>query len=207
MALENFDYTATLEYDTKTKMYDLFIVSFNGNIIRQNYRFFFCTRRHNARLDLVSIDIYNTSKWSGTLGQLNDIMHNFQIRDGDIIAYLPESDMSSLGDVPNIIKQTSQLANKVKSDLINILKKKKPDPNRKIFKNNRRQEDALPPTILADNSPQIVVENNKIRITPNLFTSPKSTPTEVIETENKTNISDIEVERILVRKYIKLANS
>ena len=168
MITQNYEYNAQLEYDKEQGLYNLFITTFNGNVVNRNISFFLCSRRHNARLDLVCADIYATTKWVGSLCQLNDMYHPHQVRDGDIITYLPESDLDGLLNVPEIIKQSGELVSQVKSDLIKALKKKKPDPTRKKFQDNRPDKDVLPPSILPSNANQIQVDNNKIKIAPDL---------------------------------------
>ena len=214
MITENYEYNAVLEFDPDQGLYNLFITTINGSIVNKNLFFFFCEKRHAGRLDLVSADIYKTTKWTGTICVINNMFHPHQVRDGDVITYLSETDMENIGDVPESIKQSSGLASSVKSDLINALKKKRPDPSRKKFQDNRG-DDILPPTILPDNSPQIVISNSKIQIAPNLFNNPNTvagedvTTTDSITTDNilqqnPPNTED-QIERVLVRRYIKKA--
>jgi hypothetical protein len=214
MITENYEYNALLEYDKEKGVYNLFITTFNGNVVNANLNFFLCTRRHNARLDLVSADIYETTKWTGSLCQLNSMFHPHQVRDGDVITYLPESDLQGLLEVPDIVKQSGELISQVKSDLINALKKKKPDPKRKKFQDNRPNEDVLPPTVLPSNTSQIQVDNNKIKIAPDLFNNPnKSSGTPVDSpvgsaTPQSPQLppNNDQTERVLVRRYIKGVN-
>lgn len=209
MLTENYEYNAALEYDTEKGLYNLFITTINGNIINKNLYFFFCDKRHAGRLDLVSADIYKTTKWTGTICAINNMFHPHQVRESDVITYLSESDMENLSEVPESIKQSSGLASTVKNDLINALKKKKPDPSRRKFQDNRGS-DILPPTVLPDNSPQIQISNSKIKIAPNLFNNPNTVAGEItpnintLRPQDPTNTED-QIERVLVRRYIKKA--
>ncbi len=211
MTTENYEYIAELVYSPNTGLYDLFLTTFNGNINVINYRFFFCERKHAGRLDLVSSDIYDTNKWVGTLCQLNNMPNMFSVRDGDIILYLPETDNQALLNVPENIAQPQFSVSQVKNDLINALKKKKPDALRARYLNNR-QPDALPPTILPDNVPQVVTNNAKIKIAPNLFAAPTPTPAQEDNTSPLLNAPSSpsgtgdDIQRVLVRRYIKIAN-
>lgn len=213
MITENYEYNAQLEYDKEKGVYNLFITTFNGDVVNSNINFFFCGRRHNARLDLVSADIYETTKWTGSLCQLNGMFHPHQVRDGDIITYLPEDDLVGLLEVPDVIKQSGELISQVKSDLINALKKKTPDPKRKKFQDNRPNKDALPPTILPSNSSQIQVDNNKIKIAPDLFNNPNKSSGIPVDspvgsaTPQSPQLPPVDqTERVLVRRYIKGIN-
>lgn len=210
MAYQTYDYIAELYFDSKSKMYDLFLTTFNGGVSYTNIKMFLCTRKHAGRLDLVSQDIYDSQKWVGSLCTLNDIMNQHSIRDGDLLFYLPVSELSDLMKVPNniAISQAGQAVNSIKNDLLKALKKKKPDGLRKNYLNNR-EEDKLPPTVFTDSAPQIVVNNSKILIAPNLFTNPNK---EVLPVEEETTTNNIvatqdDMERILVKRYIKLASN
>lgn len=205
MVTDNYDYIAELFLDTNTGLYNLELITFNGNINPLNFNIFTCSRKHACRMDLVASDIYNNTKWTGSLCMLNDMWNPFSVRDGDIIFFLPESDLQGLLQVPNNL---SGLLSNVKSDLIKALKKKKPDPSRKNYLNNRA-DDKLPPTVLPETSSQIVVDNNKIKIAPNLFTNPNTAPT-TTPADNTSPLSNTptspnedQIERVLVRRYIK----
>ena len=69
---------------------------------------------------------------------------------------------------------------------------------------------SLPPTVLPDNSPQVQVSNSKIKIAPNLFSNPNNSagteePTiNTLRPQDPANTED-QIERILVRRYIKKA--
>jgi hypothetical protein len=204
MITTNYDYIAELFLDTKTGMYDLYLTTFNGNINVFNFRTFILERRHACRLDLVVSEIYNSTKWVGTIGQINDILNPFSVREGDIIFYLPESDLQGLLKVPENI---SSVVSNAKNDLIKNLKKKKPDGLRRNY-NDNRGNDELPPSVLPESAPQIVVANNKIRIAPNLFNNPSTElTTEIEQAQNIIPIAnEDEIQRVLIRRYIKTAN-
>ena len=204
----DYDYLLELVLDTSSGLYNLFITTFNGDVNVLNFDTFLCTRRHAGRLDLVSADLYNDTKWTGSLCTLNDILNPFSIRDGDVILYLPESDLQGLLNVPDNVMQ---VASAIKNDLINILKAKVPDGSRANYLNNN-SNNLLPPTILPQTAPQIVMSNNKIQIAPNLFNNPNNTPAPTPPTTTTsvpnapTSPSNNDVQLVLVKKYIKLAN-
>ena len=205
--LTNNEYIAELNVDANG-YYNLFLTTFNGVINYTNLQFFFCNRRHEARLDLVSFDLYQDTQWTGTLCQINGMLNPFSVKDGDIIAYLPVTDNNNLMVVSEAVAIGGQAISQAKSDLINALKKKTPDKNRLTYLNNRPNKDLLPNTVLKSNAPSIVVENNKIKISPNLFTNPVSTQSPVVTaTSSSPTLSDTSQEdnttRILVRRYIK----
>jgi len=204
----DYDYLAELVLDTSSGLYNLFLTTFNGDVNILNFQTFLCTRRHAGRLDLVSADLYNDTKWVGSLCMLNDMLNPFSVRDGDVLLYLPESDLQGLLNVPDNV---SQVMSAVKSDLINALKVKAPDGSRANYSNNNSNT-LLPPTVLPQTAPQVVVSNNKIQIAPNLFNNPNNQPTPPPPTvptsvpNAPTAPSNNDVQLVLVKKYIKLAN-
>ena len=207
MATNNFEYLAELTLDTNSNIYNLFITTYNGDTVNLNV--FICERKHDMRLDLVANEVYQNTRYTGTLCQLNNILNPFSIREGDVLFYTTEGEAEELLVVPEIIKQSGieDLLSGVKSDLINVLKKRRPDANRRLY-NNNRNDDILPPTVLPQTAPMSVVENDKIRIAPNLFQSPKQEPVslEPIETSVGVIEEPQRIERILVNRYIKLIN-
>lgn len=196
---ENYDYTALLEYDTKQELYELTLTTFNGRIDRFKFEVFLTTREHAMRMHLVSQQLYNTSKWVGSLCELNDILNPFSLKENELILYLPQSDLVELLKVPDSIKNSGVLS-KVKSDLKNLLKKKKPDVGRAKFLQNRNDVDLLPPSIAKNDTPQIVVENGKIKIAANTYQNPNTAITEEVKGEV---INEQQIERILVNRYFK----
>jgi hypothetical protein len=195
--MQNYDYLADLTLDKKTGLYNLFITTYNGDTVTLSA--FFCERKHSMRMDVVSNDIYGTNKYVGSLCQLNNILNPFSINDGMIIFYAPADELEGLMVIPESLKQSNidDLLGKVKSDLINLYKKRKPDNNRINYK---RDDDKLPPTILPENSPQIVFDNDKLKIAPNLFKVPTPAVVDVVDEEAS---NPVELERILVNRYIR----
>lgn len=204
MATKDYEYLAELQLDTTTGLYNLFITTYNGNTVDLNV--FICDRKHNMRLDLVCNDIYNTTRFVGTLCQLNNILNPFSISEGDVLFYCTDIDAEGLLNVPEIIRQSGidQLLSQVKSDLISALKKRQKDPNVKSIAN--RNVDNIPPSVLPNNSPQIVVDNNKIKIAPTLFNNPNTAPISLDTAPAPGPLapqSDDTIERVLVNRYIK----
>lgn len=200
----DYEYLAELELNNTTGLYNLFITTYNGNQV--NLSIFICDRKHNMRLDLVSNDIYNTTRFVGTLCQLNNIMNPFSIREGDVLFFCTDSDAEGLLKVSEVIRQSGieELLSKVKSDLLNVLKKRKKDPNVRGIAN---RNDALPPSVLPSNAPQIVIDNNKIKIAPNLFKNPNIEPETPIALPGPLEeIQPETIERVLVNRYIKKIN-
>ena len=71
----------------------------------------------------------------------------------------------------------------------------------------------LPPTVLVSNASQIQVDNNKIKIASELFTNPNTSVGEPIIVDNNSQSlndnqsnADDQIERILVRRYIRGVN-
>lgn len=169
---ENYEYLADLTINRKTGLYNLFLTTYNGSKVTLDV--FICERKHEMRMDKISNEIYDTTKYVGTLCQLNNIINPFSIKQGDILLFTTKEEADGLRKVANDIKQTDMddLFDRVKGDLINAYKKRRKDPNGRNFFNRRPNNDFLPPTVLPDNSPQIVLDNNKIKVAPNLFSNP-----------------------------------
>jgi hypothetical protein len=186
--LENYDYLAVLSLEPATGLYDLFITTNNGNSVTLYP--FYCDKKHAMRMDIISNELYGTTEYVGSLCQMNNIINPFAVNEGDIIFWATVSDMKAMMNIP------ASLLGQVSSDMVQSMKSRKTDRNRK---NYTRPADKLPPTLLPDNSPQIVIENEKIKIAPNLYNRPIATTVDV-EPEPKDNVS---LERILVNRYIK----
>ena len=221
MATNNYNYLAKLEYDRTKNIYNLFITTYSGLTV--NLFVFITERKHEMRLDIISNELYSTTEYVGDLCQLNNILNPFSIRANDIIFYPSEEDLKDLSNVKESIRQSGieELISAAKSDLIKALKKKKPDVNKKRF-NDKRNEDQLPPTILSDNAPITVLDNNKIKIAPNLFRNPKQDPVGIGNADGNINgnVNDNgningngdqeqqdTTERVLINRYIKLINN
>lgn len=170
---ENYDYIAKLERDN-SGYYNLFITTYNGGFV--SLSIFKCDRRHNMRMDLVSNDLYGTTKYVGTLCQLNDIMNPFSISEGDMLLWCSADQAESLMLVISELKYSTveDIMSNAKRELINSAKKAKQDPNRRNYLENKKINENLPPTVLVTNVPQIVVNEDKIKIAPGLYQSTKN---------------------------------
>jgi hypothetical protein len=143
------------------------------------------------RMDIISNDLYGTTEYVGSLCQLNNIYNPFSVNEGDIIFW------ASVGDLKNLMNVPTGLLGQVRSDLMNSMKNRRTDKNRR---NYTRAEDKLPPTRLPSNSPQVVVESDKIKVAPDLYFRP--TP-QVVESDDESDTNNVSLERILVNRYIK----
>lgn len=201
----NIDCTIDLTYNTTTKLYELFYTTYNGNPDSTKYQIFFASRKHNGRMDKVSHDIYGTNKYVSTLCLLNQYLDPHSISDGDILVYLPLSDMESMKNVPNSILDPSVVNNlsTVKNDLINLMKSQRLDGNRKKFLDN--VSTPLPPTVLPSDAPVIVVKNNEILIAPNLFNNPNTVSDNAVDVTDTTNVNSV-IQKVLVKQYKLKAN-
>ena len=213
MATANYEYIADLELDQNTGLYNLYLTTYNGKSV--NLNIFILERRHAMRLYLVSQELYNTTEYVGTLCQLNNILDPFSVRENDVLFYTSEQGSQDLMNVPEVIRQSGidELRSQVKNELINALKKKKNDPGRRKYLNNRNNQDVLPPSIIPDSAPQSVIENDKILIAPNLFQRPID---EIVSLDGDdssvsnavpNNQSDDVIERVLVNRFIKSINN
>jgi hypothetical protein len=222
MSASNIDCTIDLTFNTTYNMYELFYTTYNGKPDVTNYGIFTTTRKHNGRMDKVSYDLYNTNKYVSSLCMLNQYLDPHSVYEDDLIIYLPVTDMENLKTVktsvlnPNILNNLST----IKSDLINMMKSQRRDGNRNKFLDNVTTP--VPPTVLPNDSPQIVVKNDSILIAPNLFTNPNTSSPNAVSidtgtpagtpagTTNALQTSTVEVnsivQRVLVKQYKMKAN-
>lgn len=205
----NYDYTEKLEYNSIDKIYDLTITTFSGDIQTARLGYFVADRKHNMRLDLISIDLYGTNKWVGTLCSLNNIYNMFSIKEGDVLIYLPVEDMANLNNVPDNIKYGNGAVAKTKDAFINLLKTKKPDKTRANFLTKRDNVNEQIPSISNNNAPEIQVVDGKIILTSPIAntivsdtTLPKDETVASIPTDTEESLT-----RILVNQYIKYLNT
>jgi hypothetical protein len=214
MAMDNYDYLIELYKDTTTNLYNMFISTYNGDSFDLNV--FICDRRHEMRMDLVSKDIYGTNKYVGTLCNLNNIMLPFSIVQGDVLIYPPSGQVQDLTKVNDVLKNptVTNYVNVIKNELINSLKARKKDPNKGNYNSNRPSVDVLPPTVPESSVPDIVLENNIIKISPSLYVNPNNNinivPTapslspkiSTTTSNNDTTSNNGTTERVLVNRYI-----
>ncbi len=201
----NIDCTIDLTYNDTSKLYELFYTTYNGNPDTTKYQIFFASRKHNGRMDKVSHDLYGTNKYISTLCLLNQYLDPHSISDGDVLFYLPLSDMENMKSVPKSVLDPSVINNLsgIKNDLINLMKSQRLDGNRKKFLDNVTTP--LPPTILQSDAPVIVVKNNSILIAPNLFNNPNTVSDNAVDVTDNTNVNSV-IQRVLVKQYKLKAN-
>lgn len=206
----NYEYIEKLEYNTLDKLYDLTITTFNGDIVTARLGYFVVSRRYNMRMDLISLDLYKSTKWVGSLCTLNNIYNEFSIKEGDVLVYLPLEDISNLSKVPDNIKYGKGAVAKTKDDFINALKNKKIDKTRANFLDKRDKVNEYPIQLASNDSPAIRVMGGKI-----LISSP--TKNNTLSSSDNSNLSDNlsdnlsentedTIERVLVNQYIKFIN-
>jgi hypothetical protein len=203
MATENYEYVAELTLDNKTGLYNLFITTYNGSSVELIP--ILVEKRYDMRMDLLVNELMGSTRYVGTVCQINNILNPFALKSGDIIFYVSTDEAESLLVVPDIIRESGvdSLLSQVKSDLINALKNRQQDPNRRNFL-DKRGGDNLPPTVLDSPTPQIVATAERIKIAPDLFQTPRTTT--ISQTEIDQTEADDNLERVLVRRYIKLIN-
>lgn len=207
----NIEYTELLEYDTIDKMYTLTITTFSGDYSVTRLNFLLVENKHNCRLDKICTDLYGDAKWVGQLCSLNNIYNPFSVKQGDILVYLPASDMANMSKVPDTIKYGTGAVAKTKSDLINAFKNKKTDITRGNFLEKQNKTDNLPPSIAISDMPAIIMDGNKIIITSPTPITSKNQNTEAVDADTTADLGAVTdqndtIERVLVNKYIKYLN-
>jgi hypothetical protein len=108
---------------------------------------FECTERHNLRMDLVSLDVYQTADYIDVLCNLNGILNPLMVQEGDIILYTNEDNIDDINNNGDLLEEIR--AEVTKS---NIGKQFKQDKARQNDLLKRRQVEAdkkfIPPNIL-----------------------------------------------------------
>jgi hypothetical protein len=183
-------------------LYDLFLTTNTG--IDIPLQVFVCDRQHAMKMYKVSYDLYGTTAYTGFLCLINDILNPFSINIGDVLVWAEQSFADQLVDVPPAdLAAARQVAI---NNLFNINKTPQPDPNRSTFLG--RTPDPLPPNVLPNAAPQIVVDNNKLKLTPNLFNNPNSNISQAPPTPPST-LADVvpqpvdDIQKVLVARYVK----
>lgn len=149
------------------ELYNLFVQTFNS--ISDGLQFLVVTRKYEMRLDLVTSDLYGSVEYIGFLMKLNDIYNPYSIKLGDIIFYIHGS---SLADT---LFQDPSLSSTQRDELVNTLKANQFDDNRRKFLDAiRNRDDLLPPTISKPGVSKSVIENDKIKVAPDLFNNPNT---------------------------------
>lgn len=200
MALENIKSFELLQIDNLSKVYDLSVITFNDLTVP--IRIFYCEQKHAMKLYQVSQDLYDSIKYVDLLCHINSIFNPFSIREGDVLFWVEQNYADQLYGIPqDALADANQQAI---NNLFNPKKRPKSDSNRTPFLD--RGKDILPPNVLQDPVPQIVVDNNKIKLTPNLFNNPKSNITATTVPAGSIDAlpqTDETIERVLVRKYVR----
>lgn len=144
-------------------LYDIFVTTFVDNISVRIFGWL-VPKECEMRIDLVCNSLYKNTKHVGILMALNNIQNPLSIKEGDIILYVNEKDIDKF-------KQGKINSDKVRTDLVNANKGNKKDPARIEFQKNKKQNDALPPTIKKNSSPNVIVNPNtqEIILAPNVI--------------------------------------
>lgn len=206
-------------------LFNIFVPTFTDSGL--NLEITFAQRRHAMRLHLIAQEFMGSDEYVGFLCKINDYQNPFAVREGDLILYTSgdEAEKSIRTPVDEIARNRQAIQREIK--------KAKIDPSRINYLNNRRKGagkgtsnnpfDPLPPTVSTDDTPQVVVDNNKIKLSPNRFNNPNKniedqpTDAEDIEdsqvgqepTEQFNNIDTGEEDeedttrRVLVDKFIR----
>lgn len=204
MALtEEYEYIAELTFNNDQGLYELFITTYNGQ--RVQLTAFITRRRHNMRMDLVSNDVYGSNKWTGTLCQLNNYMNPFALKEGEVIFWPPVNQAQGLLRVRESIKNAGfdRLVGEVRAELKKAIR----DANKGNF-NSSRNDDPLPPTVPNTSSPSVILDNNFLKIAPDLYKNPNNEvlPAPPTQSPNLDNRDNETVERVLINTYIQRLN-
>jgi hypothetical protein len=145
-----------------SKVYDLMEDSFVGET-RIPYYTFYVTDEHEMRLDLISLDMYGSTKYMELIMDINGIINPFAIKKGDILVSTEVNVLDGL-----IPQQT--LYDEFKQKMIDVRKKHREDPARSEF--NRRSQEIerkkldIVPTMQPKDKPLVELDGDYIKINP-----------------------------------------
>jgi len=125
-----------------------------------------CTKRHEMRLDLVSVDVYETNEYVDVLCNLNNLVNVFNVKEGDIILFIEQENIDNVSSSTSIIeniKDQLKTANKGKSFKVDNNRKADVAKRKEIEKNKTY----LPPNILDANNKNLNESNGTITLKPN----------------------------------------
>ena len=146
-------------------LYDLYTTIISDDKLYTIYKFL-CTDRHNMRIDLVCLDIYENIDEVDILCRVNGIINPLTIQSGDIILFIDPDDVVEVRSTDNLM---NDILDKIKT--ANKGKERKIDKNRnkdlKQRKEKEKQKKLLPPHILDGNRKNISTENGNIKRGPN----------------------------------------
>ncbi len=224
MAYFNITSLTNLSRDVnQSNYYDLFVQTYASLGDDVQLRYYIVDRSRAMRLDLVCTDLYGDISNLQMLMFINNIDNPFGVKENDLIFWIEAKDLSKATVVdPKVLDDG-------RDNLINAFKASVSDPARSAYLQNRGN-DQLPPNVVADNSPKIIIDNNKIIVGANLFTNPNNQVRNVdaindtsslgsltdangnaVTPTTPPTLTDAELndstERILVRRFIQSGNT
>lgn len=125
---------------------------------------FICDEKHEMRIDLICMDIYQHMENIDILTNINGIINPLSIKSGDILYYVDDADAESIRSDENIFKT---ILDSIKS--ANKGKEMKQDKNRQKDVNKRNETEKaksyIPPNIVEKSN--VDINNGKIILRPN----------------------------------------
>lgn len=125
---------------------------------------FICDEKHEMRIDLICMDIYQHMENIDILTNINGIINPLSIKSGDILYYVDDAEAESIRSDENILKT---ILDSIKS--ANKGKEMKQDKNRQKDVNKRNETEKtkayIPPNIVETSN--VEINNGKIILRPN----------------------------------------
>jgi len=185
--------------------FDLTIPFINEAALSPNQ--FICDRKHNGRMDLVSLDIYGSVEYKMLLCGVNNFLNEFSIKEGDVLFYPNLDDIDSSRSVQGVVSEDDR------ANLIDAMKRAAQDPARTKYLKDRKVKESLPTPIQPIGRQQVESRGDKIKLSPGFGNTPTTANTGVGTSQNTgtgtagtgNGIDDSQnaagKERILVRKF------
>ena len=148
--------------DNSDELYDLTEIHFQyeADVIDNNIQTHTVDKDTQMRLDLVSNDIYQTVDYVDFLCDINNIINPLSIKENQKIIYVSQNLIPAFR--PELTTN-----NKIRSQISNKRKRRKIDPNRQKFLEEKSQ--SLPPTITKKDYNPVKYKDGKISIGDNIF--------------------------------------
>ena len=155
--MELYDIDNLVKNDGSGNFYDLFEIFFEKDNTA-NFKVYTVQRGEEMRMDLVSQSIYNDTKYVDFLCNLNRILNPLNIKIGDRMIYVDETEIEGFR-----VKPTTQTVQQV------IAKSNRGTQQDKSRQDYVENNFSLPPNVLERPAEQVLIKGSVIRLGNGLF--------------------------------------
>lgn len=146
-------------------LYDLYTTVISNDVEYGIYKFF-CTDRHNMRIDLICLDIYENTDEIDIICKINGIINPLTVQSGDVILFIDPDNIDDVRTTDNIMLDIlDQIKDANKGKELKIDKNRVKDLRNR--ENNERNKKLLPLHLLDANKKNVTTQNGMIKRGPN----------------------------------------